>query len=908
MPTPRRQRARSHSSLGDDNNNEGEEAAATTATTTPTRTATTTRARRRTRSQSQDDETQQAQQEPKSDNNNEPKNNSEKSPPPRPPGTAGGGNGGGKKKKGRNRRKNSNASLSSDGGVGVDDPAETEAADNNHGTDINGDEQHRGAPQTNVVVSKPAPTVDIAVHRVRYLQYRPKSVLCARAFRYCAGASDNDDDRNSEEVVAVSREDGSVELRSANEKLRTVARVAGFPQRQVNVMAWICGSGGSSSRSGNDSTGADTGGNDSFPPTLVGASKDGTLFAVDFSAGTLSSVIASGGGGVFALASLCCRRKAGGGGSCGCSSSRRPCPQLVAAGCEDGSVRIFRLVRDHLPLQRRQPSLSPSLELVSVVPTTGAAVLSLAWQIQSSSKNSACTTLYAGVADGTIRRIDSVSSDETQSSSDHVLSSSTSTMTWKSALRMTVESYGRPTPTRVWALEALADGTVVSADSLGHVQFWDGNFGTLLQSFDQNDVKADVLGLAVTEDECKVFASGVDSRVVCIERQPIVAAAAVSGALPADSKKWTLSHAQRPHTHDVNALAIVRQRTRGSRYHHGGTASSVGQSESLYREVLCTGGMDTKLCTYLVDNFRKKRPRTVYPWAPNLVSVAKKARLLIMMRQQCVDVYRLGDKCDALENLPVTIEPEKTHLGRIELKSTSNLVCAAISDDGNYLALSDSLSIMLFALEFVDGGTSLQPTKLKLEGAEDHQFSASALCFNDSSDRIFMACSDNAIRVVSVRAGPEISQGESPTVATVTQSLVLNSTVSSKRGAPIHEISVSQDEGYIFTARNLASGSMIELFKADTDKEFHRWWKIPALDASPSAVAFLTGSSARIAVACVNFAVYVFDVEERRLHPWSESVEHPLHQSLPPEFHRLDYPVRIVVSPGSPNKFLVVSL
>lgn len=61
---------------------------------------------------------------------------------------------------------------------------------------------------------------------------------------------------------------------------------------------------------------------------------------------------------------------------------------------------------------------------------------------------------------------------------------------WKSSLRMTVESYGRTTPTRVWALGALADGTLVSGHSLVHVQFWDGNTGTLLQSFDQNDNKA----------------------------------------------------------------------------------------------------------------------------------------------------------------------------------------------------------------------------------------------------------------------------------------------------------------------------------------------------------------------------------------------------------------------------------
>lgn len=52
--------------------------------------------------------------------------------------------------------------------------------------------------------------------------------------------------------------------------------------------------------------------------------------------------------------------------------------------------------------------------------------------------------------------------------------------------------------TLVWAVRLLADGTIVSGDSRGRTQFWDGTFGTLVQSFKHHE--ADVLAIAVSDD------------------------------------------------------------------------------------------------------------------------------------------------------------------------------------------------------------------------------------------------------------------------------------------------------------------------------------------------------------------------------------------------------------------------
>jgi len=99
---------------------------------------------------------------------------------------------------------------------------------------------------------------------------------------------------------------------------------------------------------------------------------------------------------------------------------------------------------------------------------------------------------------------------------------------------------------RVWALQGLADGTLVSGDSSGRVCFWDGEHGTRLHAFDQHE--ADVLALAATPDGSRVFAAGVDSSLVCFEQ---------AGRAPGEPPRWTFSVARRPHTHDVRALLVA---------------------------------------------------------------------------------------------------------------------------------------------------------------------------------------------------------------------------------------------------------------------------------------------------------------------------------------------------------------
>lgn len=68
----------------------------------------------------------------------------------------------------------------------------------------------------------------------------------------------------------------------------------------------------------------------------------------------------------------------------------------------------------------------------------------------------------------------------------------------------------------MWDLLFLPDGTLVSADSEGAVQFWDGATGTLLRRFAQH--QADVLRLAAAPDGRAVWAAGVDPQLAVFHR------------------------------------------------------------------------------------------------------------------------------------------------------------------------------------------------------------------------------------------------------------------------------------------------------------------------------------------------------------------------------------------------------
>lgn len=92
----------------------------------------------------------------------------------------------------------------------------------------------------------------------------------------------------------------------------------------------------------------------------------------------------------------------------------------------------------------------------------------------------------------------------------------------------------------IWSLSVLKDGSVLAGDSKGHFQVFDGNVGVFTAGYHTHS--ADILSIVTNEAEDAVFASGVDGKVVCLQRS--------AGA------QWAYAHSHRAHSHDVYALAV----------------------------------------------------------------------------------------------------------------------------------------------------------------------------------------------------------------------------------------------------------------------------------------------------------------------------------------------------------------
>eukprot|EP00571_Detonula_confervacea_P004590 CAMPEP_0172328756 /NCGR_PEP_ID=MMETSP1058-20130122/60518_1 /TAXON_ID=83371 /ORGANISM="Detonula confervacea, Strain CCMP 353" /LENGTH=1426 /DNA_ID=CAMNT_0013045885 /DNA_START=107 /DNA_END=4387 /DNA_ORIENTATION=+ len=762
----------------------------------------------------------------------------------------------------------------------------------------------------------PKLVMDVKVHRMRFLKLHPKSILsmsCTPLDSSTTAGSPDQQQPRAPVRLAISREGGSVELLSPQDRWVSVGDVPGVRGREVDALVWVCGKQGKSEGEKSEVPESSLGSQLSDRVRLVdeqrhlfGCSRDGTIFELDFATKRQKGVIGSGGGGVFCLATMCSR------GKCCCSQGNNggSCGGYFAAGCEDGSVKIYSAFGGI-----GGETVTGIPQLVATLPSAGNAILSLAWvpgQSGNDDGGMGGSVIFAGVADGTIRRFDCTTSITTGPiSTGTVLAPSRGSASisyrWKSTLRMTVENRGLREATKVWALEALSDGTVISGDSLGHIQIWDGMSGTMTQTFDHNESDADVLCLAVSEDENKIFASGIDSSVRCIERQCSPPTADGPQNVTFEStpvRKWISSNSHRKHSHDVKALAICHKET---------------STSSKPLELLVSGSVDTRICTYVTKDFKSSRPKVWYNW-PSLspISVSRKQRLLAVTRDNRIDLYHVNshEMVDPLKNMnPETRDEAKCLVKTISIKSPFNLSCSVISDDGKFLAASDAVSLYVFSLEVEeeDGLLDVHPTKLVLSRECKHP--ATALKFDDRG-RLICATNNGSINILKISP---VSETDSPDGSTNSVSLehvfkehTLDWSAASHH-FPIVSLDLSSDGKWLAAGRFSSGKGAVHVFTLPTnndDGRYQHWWSVPEMDAPTTCIKFLGGGSVEssLAVGCSNNEFYIYNLGRRSLSHWSNDMGLPLLKSLPKELTTRSEPVaRIVSNPVSPQRFILGS-
>lgn len=527
----------------------------------------------------------------------------------------------------------------------------------------------------------------------------------------------------------------------------------------------------------------------------------GSFGLIDFTNNCWSHHTASGGGEIFDI----CILKG---------------TQCVAVACQDGCVRVFSLLVN-------SEKVNSAFELVQTLPSATAAIQSLACHRVSGKDDLDGLELYAGVVDGTIRKYQITPGGG-----------------WRCTHRMTVECRGRSVPTQIWSMDVTTDGTLVSGDSLGQVQFW--RDGVWLGSLEQNDNQADVLAV-IAVGEAQVFASGVDARVVCLRRD--------------SGHQWVVSQAQRPHTHDVMDMALI-----------------------CHQKTLVTAGVDSKLCSYEISKWGRMRPIVTYPW-PSRSPVSVGGRRLAMKRQEQVDMYQLNEAKDDLTYPQVQLGEKQ--IGSILVGQPVEHVC--LSPNAEFLSVQ-TVYLRLFRIGVSKQG-AFQPRELAT--SHDPLQDIVAMRFVDNRTLVVATASRKLI-VLSMPEGDEKGQAVS---------ILCSATQEETTALPIHSMTSFRAEWFATLASEGNQHRAVAVYRIVADEIVH-YWTLPDVGSKITAFAFL--SDGTLAVACERFSFYLFDVANRCLTTWSESAGIPM--EMPSEIaSRRDFPVSIGVNPATPNVLFLVS-
>ncbi|GLI64516.1 hypothetical protein VaNZ11_007785 [Volvox africanus] len=491
----------------------------------------------------------------------------------------------------------------------------------------------------------------VALHRSRMFEWKPSAVV---AIAPCPCAP----------LFAVGYECGSLELWDMLQ-LVCIQTVIG-PAVELTSLAWARDSVSNAWRT-------------------FAAFLDGTIAEVLWHQAAVAHSMDSYGGVVWALAAS------------PVSAVKPGFSHVVAAACDDGSVRLFGC-------EGGEPGLIPERVLTRLE----GRLLTVAWHAGG-------TMLAVAGSAGNIHLLDAVTGREHR--------------------RITAASATSRTVT-VWRVLSLPDGTVVSGDSDGAVQMWDGQFGTLLQRFTQH--RADVLALAATEDGANVFAAGVDSQVAMFTR-----VCGGEGAGTHSVESWVYTHYKRPHTHDVRALALL--------------AVPDGSSGSGRGAVLVSGAVDAQLMAYPAKTFLQEHPHRLCkcpqrPLCQVAIASVPPPRLMVA-QQDTLDVWQLAGTADPVaaapalrsgaagcaagppEGEPLELVAAPRHLARIRIRG-GRIASASLSPSGRIVACTTPYGTRAYCLQSheVNGaaaGRTLPPALERLKLPAEAEAPAIAVVATD---------------------------------------------------------------------------------------------------------------------------------------------------------------------------------
>ncbi|XP_032140169.1 U3 small nucleolar RNA-associated protein 4 homolog isoform X2 [Sapajus apella] len=272
----------------------------------------------------------------------------------------------------------------------------------------------------------------------------------------------------------------------------------------------------------------------------------------------------------------------------------------------------------------------------------------------------------------------------------------------------------------VWGVAFLSDGTVISVDSAGKVQFWDSATGTLVKS--HLIANADVQSIAVANQEDSFVVGTAEGTVFHFQLVPVTS--------NSSEKQWVRTKPFQHHTHDVRTVA------------HSPTS-------------LISGGTDTHLVIrplmekVEVKNYDAALRKITFPHR-RLISCSRKRHLLLFQFAHHLELWRLGSTVATGKNgdtLPLSKNAD--HLLYLKTKGPENIICSCISPCGSWIAYSTASRFFLYRLNYEHDNINLK----RVSKMPAFLRSALQILFSEDSTKLFVASNQGALHIVQLSGG-----------------------------------------------------------------------------------------------------------------------------------------------------------
>ncbi|XP_063382470.1 U3 small nucleolar RNA-associated protein 4 homolog [Cydia fagiglandana] len=406
----------------------------------------------------------------------------------------------------------------------------------------------------------------------------------------------------------------------------------------------------------------------------------------------------------------------------------------------------------------------------------------------------------------------------------------------------------------IWSLAVLSDNIIVSGDSLGRLTFWDSALGDQIESYKTH--KADILAIAVSDNEEQIYCSGVDPIIMSYQK--------VEKNCGGVALQWMKNVVRHIHMHDVRDLVMNED-----------TLISVGNDGYLS-----------------LSRFPPKWVKRVPPMIPGpRSSLAEQKKLLLLRYSKHLEVWRLGSpalneqgqvvysndneqqtvvtngdtklEVDSTEAINKAIKLQNSNrralrigqspvkLVAIQAKKKKTIRCCEISPSGEIIVYGTDSDIRMLKLETDDDESSTSLTKMVITGVT---LPCNRVVFAEDS-RSMVVHSEGALQVLQVDPGAG---------ATVIQTLRTNKHL--KTGSILHLLlskKTPSKRAYLVAADTEGA---IAIW-SHTGHKWEHYATLPTYNCVPSAMAFDTDKESLV-ITYVDQKLMEYKLAEKKFEEW----------------------------------------